>query len=156
MTTRAKLIGPARFSVAVHALAGLASNGGTLSSTMIAAQVHSHPTFLRRILATLASHKIVDTREGREGGYTLRIPADQLTLSAIYLAIRIEQPIQELPTTDGIQDSEKMNQRLSHIMKGAEQQVIDYLQQYTLSDIMEDANDRLTSDLQSLIHPQSE
>ncbi|MGV7118259.1 RrF2 family transcriptional regulator [Paenibacillus kyungheensis] len=141
MTTRAKLIGPARFSVAVHALAGLASNGGTLSSAMLAAQVHSHPTFLRRILATLASHKIVDTREGRDGGYTLRMPADQLTLSAIYLAIRIEQPIHELPTADGIQDSQKANQRLSNIMKGAEQQVIDYLQQFTLADIIEDLGD---------------
>ncbi|MDN4620481.1 Rrf2 family transcriptional regulator [Paenibacillus sp. PsM32] len=141
MTTRAKLIGPARFSVAVHALAGLASNGGTLSSAMLAAQVHSHPTFLRRILATLASHKIVDTREGRDGGYTLRMPADQLTLSAIYLAIRIEQPIHELHTADGIQDSQKANQRLSNIMKGAEQQVIDYLQQFTLADIIEDLDD---------------
>ncbi|WCT55202.1 Rrf2 family transcriptional regulator [Paenibacillus kyungheensis] len=141
MTTRAKLIGPARFSVAVHALAGLASNGGTLSSAMLAAQVHSHPTFLRRILATLASHKIVDTREGRDGGYTLRMPADQLTLSAIYLAIRIEQPIHELSNADGIQDSQKANQRLSNIMKGAEQQVIDYLQQFTLADIIEDSDD---------------
>lgn len=141
MTTRAKLIGPARFSVAVQALAGLASNGGTLSSAMLAAQVHSHPTFLRRILATLASHKIVDTREGRDGGYTLRIPADQLTLSAIYLAIRIEQPIHELPAADSIQDSKKTNQRLSRIMKGAEQQVIDYLQQFTLADMIEDSDD---------------
>lgn len=141
MTTRAKLIGPARFSVAVHALAGLASNGGTLSSAMLAAQVHSHPTFLRRILATLASHKIVDTREGRDGGYTLRMPADQLTLSAIYLAIRIEQPIHELSNADGIKDSQKANQRLSNIMKGAEQQVIDYLQQFTLADIIEDLED---------------
>lgn len=141
MTTRAKLIGPARFSVAVQALAGLASNGGTLSSAMLAAQVHSHPTFLRRILATLASHKIVDTREGRDGGYTLRIPADQLTLSAIYLAIRIEQPIHELPAADSIQDSKKTNHRLSRIMKGAEQQVIDYLQQFTLADIIEDSDD---------------
>lgn len=140
MTTRAKLIGPARFSVAVQALAGLASNGGTLSSAMLAAQVHSHPTFLRRILATLASHKIVDTREGRDGGYTLRIPADQLTLSAIYLTIRIEQPIHELPAADSIQDSKKTNQRLSRIMKGAEQQVIDYLQQFTLADMIEDSD----------------
>lgn len=140
MTTRAKLIGPARFSVAVQALAGLASSGGTLSSAMLATQVHSHPTFLRRILATLASHKIVDTREGREGGYTLRIPADQLTLSAIYLAIRIEQPIQDLPQSDGMPDNEQMNQRLSSIMKGAEQQVIDYLQQYTLADLINDSD----------------
>lgn len=140
MTTRAKLIGPARFSVAVHTLAGLASNGGTLSSAMIAAQVHSHPTFLRRILATLASHNIVDTREGRDGGYTLRIPADQLTLSAIYIAIRIEQPIHDLPHPEGIPDNEQMNQRLSSIMKGAEQQVIDYLQQYTLADLINDSD----------------
>ncbi len=137
--SRARSIGPARFNTAVHALAGLAHNGGTVSSSIIAAQVQSHATFLRRILATLASHGIVDTREGRDGGYSLRIPADTLTLADIYQAIRTEEQSGRESFKAGCAP---LSEALSSVMQDAEGQAIEYLRKFTLSDLLHDANKR--------------
>ncbi|WP_322907714.1 Rrf2 family transcriptional regulator [Paenibacillus campi] len=137
--SRARTIGPARFNTAVHALAGLAHNGGTVSSSIIAAQVQSHATFLRRILATLASHGIVDTREGRDGGYSLRIPADTLTLADIYQAIRTEEQSGRETYKAGCAP---LGEALSGVMQDAERQVVEYLKKYTLADLLHDANQR--------------
>ncbi len=137
--SRARSIGPARFNTAVHALAGLAHNGGTVSSSIIAAQVQSHATFLRRILATLASHGIVDTREGRDGGYSLRIPADTLTLADIYQAIRTEEQSGRESVKTGCAP---LSEALSSVMQDAEGQAIEYLRKFTLSDLLHDANHR--------------
>lgn len=153
MTTRAKYIEPARFNVAVHALIGLALNGGTLSSSVIAAQVNSHPTFLRRILATLANQGIVDTREGREGGYTLRVPANQLTLSDIYIALRIDQSVSDLAPEDRLEHRSHINELLSDIMIGAEQQAIQYLKKYTLSYLIEHTDITDNPDLNQFLNP---
>lgn len=140
--SRARSIGPARFNTAVHALAGLAHNGGTVSSSIIAAQVQSHATFLRRILATLASHGIVDTREGRDGGYSLRIPADTLTLADIYQAIRTEEQGRETFKTS----CAPLSDALSSVMQDAEGQAIEYLRKCTLSDLLHDASKRKKQD----------
>ncbi|WP_411345137.1 RrF2 family transcriptional regulator [Paenibacillus sp. WLX1005] len=137
--SRTRSIGPARFNTAVHALAGLAHNGGTVSSSVIATQVQSHATFLRRILATLANHGIVDTREGRDGGYSLRIPADSLTLADIYQAIRTEDQANREEVKSGCAP---LSDALGSIMLDAELQAIEYLRNYTLSDLLHDANDR--------------
>ncbi|MFD1884221.1 RrF2 family transcriptional regulator [Paenibacillus wenxiniae] len=138
---RARSIGPARFNTAVHALAGLAHNGGTVSSSIIAAQVQSHATFLRRILATLASHGIVDTREGRDGGYSLRIPADTLTLADIYQAIRAEEHSGR--ETETVKTScAPLSEALSNLMHDAEGEAIEYLRRYTLADLLYDASNR--------------
>ncbi|WP_458121236.1 RrF2 family transcriptional regulator [Paenibacillus sp. Z6-24] len=150
-TSRTRSIGPARFNTAVQALAGLACNGGTVSSSVIAAQVQSHATFLRRILATLASHGIVDTREGRDGGYSLKISADTLTLADIYQAIRNEEA--EQSASDGCMEhsSTEIGGILKNVMMDAERQAIEYLKQYTLSDLLREANQRKLTDIAGLL-----
>lgn len=135
--SRAKSIGPARFNTAVHALVGLANNGGTVSSSVIANQVQSHDTFLRRILSTLANHGIVDAREGRDGGYSLKIPADTLTLADIYIAIRNEEQtdVEQLKPSCTL-----LGGVLNRIMSEAELEAVAYLKNYTLSDLLHDMN----------------
>ncbi|ANF98333.1 RrF2 family transcriptional regulator [Paenibacillus bovis] len=151
-TSRTRSIGPARFNTAVQALAGLACNGGTVSSSVIAAQVQSHATFLRRILATLASHGIVDTREGRDGGYSLKISADTLTLADIYQAIRNDEVQQAAPAECMETSSTEIGSILKNVMMDAERQAIEYLKKYTLSDLLYEANQKKISNIAELLN----
>jgi Rrf2 family transcriptional repressor of oqxAB len=128
-------IGPPRFKIAVHAIIWLANNGGILSSAMIASQVDSHATFMRRVMQTLTSSGIVESKGGREGGYILRKHPDQITLGEIYCAVNSGA----IPSEGDVDCGEagvQMDVELERILHEAEQQTIEYLQKYTISDVM--------------------
>ncbi|MFD0673214.1 RrF2 family transcriptional regulator [Cohnella sp. GCM10027633] len=133
-------IGPPRFKIAVHAVVWLAKSGGVLSSAMIASQVDSHATFMRRVLQSLTVSGIVASRGGREGGYMLRKPAEQITLGEIYAAVGTGPC--EAADEDGDACSEageagaQLDSALERILEEAEQRTIAYLREYTIADIM--------------------
>ncbi|MUT67192.1 Rrf2 family transcriptional regulator [Paenibacillus sp. NEAU-GSW1] len=138
MNSRSIQVGPAKFGIAVHALIWLAQSGGFLTSASIAGQVNSHATFLRRVLALLSQSGIVEAREGRDGGYCLKKAADKLTLADIYVAVKSDECSGE--SADGGNCGGEaimlLDQALNAIMAMAEQQTIDLLATYTLSDLM--------------------
>lgn len=128
-------IGPPRFKIAVHSIVWLAQSGSILSSAMIANQVNSHATFMRRVMQALATAEIVESKGGREGGYILRKTADQITLGEIYAAVNTG------PTEPGIDvdcggTGEQLDVELEKILHEAEQQTIEYLGKYTIVDVM--------------------
>jgi Rrf2 family transcriptional repressor of oqxAB len=138
-------MGPARFGIAIHALIWLDHTGAVLSSVTIANQVNSHATFLRRVMALLAQNGIVDSREGRDGGYYLIIPADKLTLDKIYIAVKGsdsdgEETIDcsEARKEIDYDAGKKLDSNLKAVMLKVEQKTIEVLQQYTLSDLVKD------------------
>lgn len=128
-------IGPPRFKIAVHSIVWLAKSGSILSSAMIADQVDSHATFLRRVMQSLASAGIVESKGGREGGYILRKPADQITLGEIYSAVSTESAEPEFDVDCG-EAGQQLDVELEKILFDAEQQTIDYLRQYTIANVM--------------------
>lgn len=135
-TSRTHQIEPPKFRKAVHILIYLAKDGAFQSSATIACSVHSHATFLRRILALLAAAGIVETREGREGGYGLKAPADQISLAEVYMAVRGEE--QECAAADASCElNEKLNASVDEIMQEADKRMLAFLQGYTLADLME-------------------
>ncbi len=82
-------VNPSWFAMAVQVLVFLnRSRGEVCPSATIADQVHSHAVFLRRIVAYLVRAGIVEAREGREGGYRLARPAEQITLAQVYRALQ--------------------------------------------------------------------
>jgi Rrf2 family transcriptional repressor of oqxAB len=127
-------IGPPRFKIAVHSIVWIAKSGGVLSSAMIANQVDSHATFMRRVLQALAAAGIVESKGGREGGYTLRKPADQITLGEVYSAVSTESE-PEFDVDCG-EAGELLDLELEKILHEAEQRTIDYLRQYTIREVM--------------------
>ncbi|QGQ98928.1 Rrf2 family transcriptional regulator [Paenibacillus psychroresistens] len=137
--SRINQIGPARFGIAVHALIWLAQTGEVLSSVTLANQVNSHATFLRRIMALLAQFTIVDSREGRDGGYYLKIPANKLTLAEIYMAVKGSESDEEIAEECG-EAGKQLDSNLEAVMLEVEQKTIEVLQQYTLSDLMKDVD----------------
>ncbi|MGO4344017.1 Rrf2 family transcriptional regulator [Paenibacillus sp. MCAF9] len=129
-------IGPPRFKIAVHSIVWLAQSGSILSSAMIANQVNSHATFMRRVMQALAAAGIVESKGGREGGYILRKTADEITLGDIYAAVNT---CSAEPESDGNcgETGHKLDVELEKILFEAEQKTIDYLRQYTINDVME-------------------
>jgi len=141
-SNRNQQIGPPKFSIAVHTLIWLAKSGDCpTSSSNIADQVNSHATFLRRVLALLANAGIVEAREGRDGGYTLRLPPELITLADIYLAIKYEAT-ETGEKVDCGKDGEILDQVLLDIMEETDKKVTESLKQYTLASIMEEVNER--------------
>jgi Rrf2 family transcriptional repressor of oqxAB len=128
-------IGPPRFKIAVHSIVWLAKSGSILSSAMIADQVDSHATFMRRVMQALAVAGIVESKGGREGGYILRKPADQITLGEIYSAVSTEAVEPEVDVNCG-EAGEQLDVELEKILYEAEQQTVDYLRQYTIANVM--------------------
>ncbi|MDB5052352.1 MAG: transcriptional regulator [Bacilli bacterium] len=128
-------IGPPRFKIAVHSIVWLAKSGSILSSAMIADQVDSHATFMRRVMQALAVAGIVESKGGREGGYILRKPADQITLGEIYSAVSTEAGEPEVDVNCG-EAGEQLDVELEKILYEAEQQTVDYLRQYTIANVM--------------------
>lgn len=128
-------IGPPRFKIAIHSIVWLAKSDCILSSAMIASQVDSHATFMRRVMQSLAVAGIVESRAGREGGYILRKPADQITLGEIYSAVSTGEEEIEADVDCG-KAGEQLDIELEKIFYEAEQQTIDYLRKYTILDVM--------------------
>ncbi|MEH6945783.1 Rrf2 family transcriptional regulator [Bacillus sp. JJ634] len=133
---RNQQIGPPRFAIAIHSLVWLAQSGRILTSAKIALQVNSHATFLRRVLAQLAAAGIVDTKEGRDGGYSLKVPSDELTLGDVYEAVRPECLIcSDTPECGEI--GKQLDHALEELLNEAEFEMINKLKKYTLEQFME-------------------
>lgn len=81
-----------RFAIAVHALVILATTPETTTSGFLAGSVNTDASCLRRVMVTLARAGLVDAMEGRDGGYRLARPPDEVTLADIYRAVS-EAPV---------------------------------------------------------------
>lgn len=144
-SNRGSQIGPPRFAIAVHVLTWLAKSGSFLSSASIASEVNSHATFLRRVLATLVQSGLVEAREGRDGGYSLRLPADRITLADIYMAVKSEpceaavkpDSCEAVENVDCGNEGAQLDRTLEHIMNEADLLTVEYLKKYSIADLIQ-------------------
>lgn len=135
-SNRGNQIGPARFAIAVHILVWLAKSGSFLSSAAIADQVNSHATFLRRVLATLAQSGLVEAREGREGGYSLKVPADQISLADVFAAVKCDGSDIAGDSECGGAEGEQLDHKLAEIFNEAERRSLEYLRGHTIASLL--------------------
>jgi len=76
------------FTVAVHCLAFLATlEDHKASSEIIAYNVATNPTRIRKIMSELRRHSFVQTKEGIGGGYLLQCEPADVNLSDVYEAM---------------------------------------------------------------------
>lgn len=134
--------GPPHFKIALHVLVRLARNNSITSSAVIAGQVDSHATFLRRVMQALAMAGIVESRGGREGGYLLRKSASLLTLGEIYEAVHPGRrnccggETLKAPSSECGEAGILLDQELERILHEAEANTVRYLNQFTLEQVM--------------------
>jgi Rrf2 family protein len=98
----------------------------------------AHAVFLRRVLAQLVRADLIRAREGRDGGYRLARPADQITLAEIYQAVNAADPPDPAEGTacaGGVHT--KVLDVLDEIEAEAERRVCEVLGRATLASILE-------------------
>lgn len=82
------MTGNSRFAVSVHILAYLAyRQGAAVPSAEIASSVDTNPVVIRRLLSALVGARLVATRKGAGGGFSLTRPLKDYTLLDIYRAV---------------------------------------------------------------------
>jgi len=85
---------PKWFGLALQALVILSKERvQTCPSAELASHLQSEATLLRRILAVLAREGILETREGRDGGYRMRKDPHTVTLAEVYSALQVGDPL---------------------------------------------------------------
>ncbi|OEH92768.1 RrF2 family transcriptional regulator [Bacillus solimangrovi] len=80
------------FGYAVQALVVLAEYDGLCPSAKVAGKLESRSAFLRKILTYLVKAELVCAKEGRDGGYYLARPAEEITLRDVYEAMQFAEP----------------------------------------------------------------
>lgn len=68
------------FAIAAHALVVLSHKKTVVSSDVLAENICTNPTRVRKVLSRLKKAGLVETKEGAEGGYLLTVPASRIDL----------------------------------------------------------------------------
>ncbi|GGF95794.1 RrF2 family transcriptional regulator [Paenibacillus abyssi] len=127
------------YGLSLQAMVVMTRSDCTCSSSEIAGLLHSEATLLRRVLAKLAKENLLETREGREGGYRLKKPADEITLADVYCALQVGDPLCNgmIDTTGFHPFGQEMKAAFADITSEIDQQIVSVLERYTIADLAE-------------------
>lgn len=79
----------ARFQIAIHILTLLdKAEGELLSSDYIAGSLNTNPALVRKEISNLRNHGLIDSKEGKNGGYALGLPANKISLAYVFKTVR--------------------------------------------------------------------
>lgn len=136
---------PKWFGFAIQALVLLATTEGVTPSKAIARQIRSGVSFMRRIMAPLVKEKIVEAREGRDGGYLLAKAPEDITLKEVYLALRMSEPLSTalIESTSDCSSGRVMNNVFSEFAVEAEEHLLGFLCNHTLADFVSRAKNQI-------------
>ena len=128
-----------RFAISIHALTLLAANSAPLTSEMIASSVDTNPVVIRRTMASLREHGLVESKSGAKGGWKLLREPKQIGLCEVYrsldemnvLSIH-SHPNQYCPVGGNIIEA------LQPVFDEAQSELEKALGNYTVADILKD------------------
>lgn len=133
------MIPNSRMASAVHVMSFVACAGdeGTTSEA-IAKSVQTNPVVVRKFLKLLEREGLVDLRQGRNGGVTLRRPASRITLGQIYKAVENEAGVFAMRDRvhEGCAVASAMKTKLGPIFSAANDAVEQALDKTTLGDLV--------------------
>ena len=124
-----------RFSVSIHILTLLARAGDKLlSSDHIAGSINIHPVLVRKELINLRKHKLVATKEGKNGGSYLKKPAGDVYLSEVYRAVHQNTLLAKSKNKGNPQCpvGSRIDTHLTRLFKDTEKAVLGCLEKTTL------------------------
>src|SRR5699024_2769218 len=79
------------FCVAIHGLVYLYHSRSTVSSEELAKHICTNPARVRKVMLMLKKQGLVQTREGKDGGYSCAARAEEITLRHIAEATEFVQ-----------------------------------------------------------------
>jgi Rrf2 family transcriptional repressor of oqxAB len=85
------------FAIGVHALALLARTPGTTPSALVAGTVNTHAVSRGRVVGRLVRAGLVISRQGRDGGYQVARPAEEVALDEVCRILRADGPLPPSP-----------------------------------------------------------
>jgi Rrf2 family transcriptional regulator, repressor of oqxAB len=135
---------PKWFGLALQALVILSKdNIQTCPSAELAVHLQSEATLLRRIMATLVKGGILDTREGRDGGYRLRRNPHEITLAEVYTVLQVGDPLSfGIKETTGTHTfGKEMKSIFCEITDEMDRSLLEVLGRYTIGQIAERAHE---------------
>ncbi|RKP44787.1 Rrf2 family transcriptional regulator [Cohnella endophytica] len=135
---------PKWFGLALQALVILSKDRvQTCPSAELATYMQSEATLLRRILAILAKGGILETREGRDGGYRLRKDPYSITLAEVFTVLQVGDPlclgIKETTGTHAF--GQNMQSIFCELTTEMDRSLLEVLGRYTVGQIAERARD---------------
>ncbi len=132
-------VNPGWFAAALQILILIERSGGgkVCSSGDLASQLHAHAVFLRRIFARLVRAGIAEAREGRDGGYLLARPAEQITLADVYRALQSNETGATLPfeLPRGLELEHSLCHAFSDIGAEVDASILRTLERHTLAEL---------------------
>ncbi|WP_127579378.1 RrF2 family transcriptional regulator [Paenibacillus koleovorans] len=129
------------FTIAVHSLVYLAYIPDRMAnSDMIAHNVNTHPSRVRKVLSCLKKSGYLATKEGIGGGYLLNFQPERVTLAELYEATSVGSIIPSW--SSGSTDPAcivacNMAKVMDRIFSDAERQLVLYLEQTTIADVLQ-------------------
>lgn len=134
-------VSPGWFAINVHALVLMARSDEPCPSAQMACTMNAHAVSLRRCLTQVVRAGIVEAREGRDGGYRLARPPQQITLAEVYQAVKAAGPIDMSPIDPASPDplAAGLREVLDEIGEEAEARMLQVLARHTLAEVAERA-----------------
>ncbi len=130
-------LSPAAFGLAIQALAYLAATDGICPSQQISQNMKFGTTLTRRMMAPLVKAQLAAAREGRDGGYRLAKPAEQITVADVYRALQIQDPLTAglLDSTTECPGGQAVRAVFEAMAEQAERSKLEIYARYTIADI---------------------
>jgi Rrf2 family protein len=107
-----------------------------VSSEYLAGSININPVLVRKEISNLKKHGLVESKEGKSGGFTLAKPPKQIRLSEVYEAVRqspILGKIKNKPNPS-CEVGKQIGKHLDGLFDDAENALVKSLGQQTLAD----------------------
>lgn len=126
-----------KFAISLHILTLLSKFPDRyLSSDFLAGSMNLHPVLVRKEIANLKKHKLVESKEGKNGGVKLLIQAKDISLDTIYkitfeklgLGFSKNDPNPNCPV------GKKINENLQLVYDNVNMKISNHLSSISLSD----------------------
>ncbi len=125
-----------RFATALHIMTLLRlKEGELLSSEFIAGSINVNPAVIRKEISNLRTHGLIESKEGKGGGYSLGKPASKIRLSDLYRSVndspllgRSNDPNPDCPI------GQQINEHLKGLYSAADEAFLKHLGQITVED----------------------
>lgn len=126
-----------QFQIAVHILTLLSKQPDELlSSDYIAGSININPALVRKEISNLRKYGLIDSKEGKTGGYTLKLPSQKILLSDVYQAVKVQPALGQAknkPNPDCLV-GKQINQHLDALAGEVDTIIFDKLKTITLAD----------------------
>ena len=125
-----------QFQIAMHILTLLSKQPGELlSSAYIAGSININPVLVRKEISNLRSFGLIESKEGKDGGYSLGKPAHQITLADVYVAVKNQSALGQAKNmpNPACPVGKQINGHLNNLALEVDTSIINKLSQTTLA-----------------------